>query len=115
MRNLILSVMMFRHYLLYEKKPFIIYYLPFSIQKIKHYQPLWGKVHFSKLLESLLLMPLVPFFPQGTVYIFTTNTIFDGSLKTKNTGRLNINLHIHSKRKATKQMQEGIGLYIIVP
>lgn len=44
-------------------------------------------------------------FPQGTAYIFTISIIIDGSLKTKNLGKLNINLHINSKKKATKQMQ----------
>lgn len=74
------------------------------------------KVNFNKLRELLLSMPLAPFFllSEGAVYIFTAkNTIIDGPLKTKNTGRLNINLHVHSKRKATKQTLEGIGLDIV--
>lgn len=73
MRKLILLVMVLWHYLVYEEKHFIIYQFPFSIQKRKHYQPLWKKVNFNKLLELLLLMPLVPFFllSWGAVCIFT--------------------------------------------
>lgn len=73
MRKLILLVMVLWHYLLYKKKHFTIYQFPFSIQKRKHYQPLWEKVNFNKVLDLLLLMSLVLFFlfSHGTVHIFT--------------------------------------------
>lgn len=64
-----------------------------------------GKSSFQQTARAIVsdaISPFGPFSPKVLFILLQLNTNTEGSLKTKNTGRLNINLHIHSKRKATK-------------
>lgn len=116
MRKLILSVMVLWYYLLYKKKHFITYQFPFNIQKRKHYQPLWEKVNFNKLLDLLLLMSLGLFFllSRDTVHIFTAKHNYWWVTKKKEHRKVKYKSAYKIQEEGNKKMLVRLELYIIV-